>query len=161
MDELEAVRLAELLEDSGYRFYQEAAGKAEGTNLKGMLLHLAKMEQEHKATFHGLYQDLLAGKWNYDDSYLYVEEVEKFFRLLADSAVFPEPEAVPEIVAGLHSVRDVLELAIRAEKDSIFFYEKLAQEARLPATREAAQELIREELTHLDDLVKARAALGR
>ncbi|NLG86555.1 MAG: hypothetical protein GX489_04985 [Firmicutes bacterium] len=53
---------------------------------------------------------------------------------------------------------EVLDLAIQAEKDSIRYYEKLAQETRLAKTREVAQRLIKEEKTHIEALQNMRDA---
>jgi len=158
VDELEVLQLAGMLEDSGYRFYLEAAKHVKNDKVRELVTHLAETELEHKEVFDSLYEGLLADKGNYDDSYLFDEEVEKFFRQLVSDAVFPEPDAVPKMVQRLKTTDEVLDLAIQAEKDSIRYYEKLAQETRLAKTREVAQRLIKEEKTHIEDLQNMRDA---
>ncbi|MFY9188973.1 MAG: ferritin family protein [bacterium] len=158
MDELEVLQLAGMMEDSGYRFYLEAAKHVKNDKVRELVTHLAKTELEHKEVFDGLYEELLADKGNYDDSYLFNEEVEKFFRQLVSDAVFPEPDAVPMMVQKLKTTDEVLDLAIKAEKASIRYYEKLAQESRLTKTRKVAERLIKEEKTHIEDLQNMRGA---
>ncbi|MGI6129769.1 MAG: ferritin family protein [bacterium] len=158
MDELEVLQLAGMLEDSGHRFYLEAAKYVKNAKVRDLVTRLAETEKEHKAVFNALYEELLADKGNYDDSYLFDEEVEKFFRQLVSTAVFPEPAAVPKLVKGLKTTDEVLDLAIQAEEASIQYYEKLSQETRLAKTREIAKRLIEEEINHKKDLQDMRDA---
>ena len=62
------------------------------------------------------------------------------------------------MVQKLKTTDEVLDLAIKAEKASIRYYEKLAQESRLTKTRKVAERLIKEEKTHIEDLQNMRGA---
>lgn len=152
MDELEALQLAAMIEDSGYMFYLEAAKHVQNDEVRKLLNHLADAEKEHKAVFNGLYQEHLANKGDYDDEYLFNEDVEIYFRQLASSAVFPDAAAVPKLVKDLKSTDQVLEMAIESEEISIKYYRKLAQETRSEKTRDVANRLIKEEIDHKREL---------
>ncbi len=55
----DVVKLIYEAEEKAYRFYKEAAEKAEGTDSKKVFEKLAKMEKSHEDFFRGEYQTLV------------------------------------------------------------------------------------------------------
>ena len=56
-------RIAYLIESDFAAFYKHAAEKVEDGNVKGLLLHLAKWEEEHEKFFKDQYHSLMKKEW--------------------------------------------------------------------------------------------------
>ncbi|WAM31295.1 ferritin family protein [Caldicellulosiruptor naganoensis] len=61
--DLTILRLAYLIESDFAAFYKHAAEKVEDGNVKGLLLHLAKWEEEHEKYFKERYHSLMKKEW--------------------------------------------------------------------------------------------------
>ncbi|ADL41767.1 Rubrerythrin [Caldicellulosiruptor obsidiansis OB47] len=61
--DLTILRLAYLIEGDFAAFYKHAAEKVEDSNVKGLLLHLAKWEEEHEKYFKERYHSLMKKEW--------------------------------------------------------------------------------------------------
>jgi len=61
--DLTILRLAYLIESDFAAFYKQAAEKVEDKNVKGLLLHLAKWEEEHEKFFKDRYHNLMKKEW--------------------------------------------------------------------------------------------------
>lgn len=161
MDELEVLKLAENIEDEGYRFYTGMADAFHNTELAEAFRRLADAEENHRALFRKIYDQILASKKPYDDAYLYDPDVERYLRLLVETSVFPRGETALRELGPVKSLQEVLNIAIRAEKDSILFFAEIAGNAQSDATREVALKIIEEEKGHLHDLSQALAGISQ
>lgn len=61
--DLTILRLAYLIESDFAAFYKQAAEKVNDTNVKGLLAHLAKWEEEHEKFFKDRYHSLMKKEW--------------------------------------------------------------------------------------------------
>lgn len=61
--DLTILRLAYLIESDFAAFYKHVAEKVEDGNVKGLLLHLAKGEEEHEKYFKERYHSLMKKEW--------------------------------------------------------------------------------------------------
>lgn len=61
--DLTILRLAYLIESDFAAFYKAAAEKVNDNNVKGLLLHLAKWEEEHEKFFKDRYHSLMKKEW--------------------------------------------------------------------------------------------------
>ncbi|WAM34220.1 ferritin family protein [Caldicellulosiruptor morganii] len=61
--DLTILRLAYLIESDFAAFYRAASEKVDDSNVKGLLLHLAKWEEEHEKFFKDRYHSLMKKEW--------------------------------------------------------------------------------------------------
>ena len=151
----EIFEMAEQIERNGGRFYRTAAESADDQTTE-LLLELAAMEDEHVKTFASMRRDLAAAEkksFTFDPD----DEAGRYLQAMADGEVF-RGDPCELLVAG-QSAADVLDLAIRIEKDSIIFYQcmKPCVPAGLGADR--LKDIIDQEIGHILLLTKKRYAL--
>ncbi|MDN5277521.1 MAG: hypothetical protein PWR01_1486 [Clostridiales bacterium] len=151
-NDLEAIKLAIAIEERGERFYRQSARKVSDSTARVLLERLAEDEKEHKAVFEGLYQEFLKNKNEFDDEYLYDQDVAAYFNALAHSLIFPNEEEQERVVAQLQSLEDVIRFGIQAEKDSILLYTQMIISSKLSEAKDAFRRLLKEEKRHLVDL---------
>ena len=152
---LEVMEMAKDIEKRGLDFYKKQAKKTEDGKLKDLLLKLAEDEQDHYDTFSKML-DKAKDLTDTDSDYVYGEDVSAYLRALIEFTVFPSEEEVED---KIHSIEDILELAINAEKDSILFYREM-MEYNNEDTNKILKRLVDEEKQHLLDLVKYDAELA-
>jgi rubrerythrin len=146
---LEAVEVAINMEEEGIRFYTLAEERVADPEMKRLFALLRDKEHQHVAYFRGVYHGLAAKEGGADaELWLLDPGVAAYFRAAVESAVFPVKGAAERVIAGLHDVRDILRLALRAEKDSIHFYRDLLDHAPWPDARELLGKVIDEERRH-------------
>ncbi|SNX53987.1 ferritin family protein [Thermoanaerobacterium sp. RBIITD] len=152
LNDLEVVQLAIDIEDRGYEFYRLAAEKfADDKEKKGFFENLAKEETIHKAKFEELYSHLIDEKKGDDSAYFDIE-ASIYLRTLFRTSVFPSKDEALKKLDTIKTPYDALELAIRAEKDSILFYDGIIKEAKFDQTKRVATTLMNEEIKHFIDL---------
>lgn len=151
-NELEALEIAIGIEKRGQRFYERATDYIDDEDAINMLRELALQEKDHAKTFESIYKELLKNKSKFDDTYLYDPEVVRYFRVMTETAVFPGDKEQDHIISELKGIKDVLNLGIKAEKDSILFYVEMVIHSRDVETKEAFRKIIKEEKRHLIDL---------
>lgn len=147
---LEAVEVAMTMEEEGIRFYALAEQKTGDPEMKKLFAFLREKEHQHIETFRRLYSDLAAREGTPDaELWLLDTEVSSYFRAYVDSAVFPTKGAAEAAIARLHGITDILDLALRIEKESILFYYELLAHAPWPEARELLGKVIAEERRHV------------
>ncbi|MFW6380910.1 MAG: ferritin-like domain-containing protein [Bacillota bacterium] len=151
----EVIEMAKDIEKRGQEFYEIRAEKTDNQELKDLLLRLASDEKDHYQRFTELANQFeLESKEN---SYVYNEEVSAYLNALVEFAVFPVEGRIDKQLEEM-SVGDVLGIAIRAEKDSILFYQEMLEHNQ-GRTAGVIKKLIDEEKGHLLDLVRMDARL--
>ena len=138
----EIFEMAKQIERNGVAFYQKAAKSVSDASEKDMLLELAKMEEDHEATFIKMEAQLKEQETAptvFDPE----DEAVQYLKSLADTRVFFEKEI------DLSSMKSILKAAITAEKDSIVFY--LGMKELVPETlgKERIDGIIKEEMSHI------------
>ena len=146
--------IAEQLERNGANFYRTAAESVSDQNAKTFLLKLADMEVAHEKTFSQMRSELSA-----DEKAATVFDPEgestHYLKALADTRVFFEKEM------DASSLEAILKDAIIAEKDSIVFYLGMRNAVPENMGRRRLDEIIQEEMNHIQLLSKKLNTLKR
>jgi len=159
LNDLEAIKLAILIEERGERFYRLSAERVDDPSAKSLLIKLADDETEHRDTFQKLYNEFLNQKEQFSDDYLFDQDVSAYFSAIASSLLFPSEDEQDRIIEELTGVGDVLKFGIQTEKDSILLYTQLVISSKLPEAKDAFRRLLREEKQHLIDLQKLASSI--
>ncbi len=151
---IEVLEMAKDIEKRGLEFYQFQAGRTDNQEIKELFLKLAGDEQDHYERFEKLEQ-VVRDETGEEAEYVYDAEVSAYLNSLVEFSVFPAEAETEEKFTGS---RGVIEMAIRAEKDSILFYSEMLPYNK-ENTKKVLNQLIKEEKQHLLDLMKIRAGL--
>ncbi len=134
--------MAVKIEQNGAIFYRDAAKQVSVEKYKGFLLELAKMEDDHEATFLTMQKEL-----NEDESFATTFDPEDentlYLKALADTRVFFAKEE-PD-----NSIKGILGSAIQAEKDSIAFYLGMKEMISAKSGKLKIDDIIKEEMSHI------------
>ena len=152
----EVFEMAAQIERNGAKFYRSAAKKF--PDIAPVLLDLAKMEDEHLKTFTAMHAELSGGELEtpvYDPD----GEVQMYLRVMADGHVFDLQTDPSRQVENKKTPEDVLEMAMRAERDSIAFYVGLKEVVPQKAGKDKVQAIIKEEMGHMAILNEKLEAL--
>jgi rubrerythrin len=138
----EIFEMAKQIERNGIAFYQKAAKSVSDAGEKEMLLDLARMEEDHEATFEKMEAELKeqeSAPTVFDPE----DEGVQYLKSLADTRVFFEKEI------DLSSIKSILKSAITAEKDSIVFYLGMKELVPEKLGKERIDAIIKEEMSHI------------
>ena len=136
------------IERNGKHFYELAAEQVTEPGVKDLCRELAAWEDQHVSLFETLRRKLPPEAREgaaFDPN---GEEV-AYVKAVADSHVFLQDREIGDLVADCRSGKEVLDLAISFEKDSVTFY--TAMKALVPPHEGQAhvEKLIQEELKHI------------
>jgi len=150
----EVLQMAVRIEENGAAFYEKAARLVRDPAAEKLLLALANAEREHRAYFRFLLDDMNALEREMPFS---PEDGDNaaYLASLADAQVFPAQDPAGLLTGSETPVR-IIEMALGAEKDSIVFYLSMKEAVPSPKGRERLDTIIREELSHIRTLEKAR-----
>jgi rubrerythrin len=152
----EIFEMAEQIERNGAKFYRAAAKKLSA--VRQVLLELAAMEDEHEKTFAVMRMEL-SGKEREANVFDPDSEAEMYLRVMADGHVFDVKADPTEQLKGQQAPKDVLQMAVDLEKDSIAFYAGLKECVPSRADRDKVEAIMREEFGHIATLNEKKAAL--
>ena len=152
----EILEIACNLERNGAEFYRRAAELVSSPEAEKMLNTLAAMEDEHEGFFESVRSDpsTLVGLFGEPE-----RELSSFLKAITDNNVFPK-EIDP--LGQLHediTVKEVIELALDAEKSAIEFYKSLREVTPSRSDEGKLDRIIQEELDHvriLKDQLRAK-----
>jgi len=155
----EVFEMAEEIERNGARFYREAAAKAADRQVREMFLNMASMEDGHLRTFQEMRKSLKEHEKepNVFDPY---NEASLYLQALADSKGFEGMRSPTQKLTGQESTRELLEIAIGAEKNSVLYYVGLKDLVPAEAGRDKIEAIIREEVRHIADLRRRLTTLN-
>jgi len=140
----EILEIALQMEESGKNFYEQALPYAESSELKEMLIYLAQEETKHMQAFRKLGEQLA---YYFAPKERYSGEYEDYVRSLVNSHVFKISEA-EELVKAVKNDRDIVQFALRFEKDSIAIFQEFKSAANKSGA-ELIERLIEEEKNHI------------
>ncbi|MGD8833763.1 MAG: ferritin family protein [Desulfobacteraceae bacterium] len=144
--------IAEQLERNGADFYRTAAESVSDQNAKAFLLKLAQMEEGHEKTFSQMRSALST-----DEKAATVFDPQgesvHYLKALADTRVFFEKEM------DASSMEAILKDAVIAEKDSIAFYLGMRNAVPEKLGRRRLDDIIEEEMNHIQLLSEKLKAL--
>ena len=156
----EVLEMAEQIERNGAKFYREAAKKAPERQIKDMFLRLAAMEDTHLRVFQQMrttLSDQDKGGTTFDPE----GEASLYLQAMADERGFEGMKGRNIKLTGKESTRELLEIAIGAEKNSILYYVGLKEMVPTETGREKVEAVIREEVGHAAELRRQLAASPR
>lgn len=155
----EVFEMAEEIERSGAKFYREAAAKAANREIREMFLNMASMEDGHLRTFQEMRESLSEqekGETAYDPD----NEATLYLQALADSKGFEGMKSPTQKLTGNESLRELFEIAIGAEMNSVLYYVGLKDLVPADMGRDKIEAIIREEVRHVADLRRRLTALS-
>ncbi len=150
----ELINIAIDIERRGIAFYDIMAKSTQNAVASDVFQHLADMEQQHIQIFQGMLKE--ADK--YQTSSTDAEEYSAYLQGLVDSAVFTDDMVTSQMATEANSDIEALELAIRAEKDSILFYYEMKDIVPL-RSQTTVNRIITEEKSHLSLLSEVKRKL--
>ena len=154
----EVFEMAEQIERNGAKFYREAAAKTSERQAKDMFLRLAAMEDTHLRTFQEMRKtlgDQEKGGTTFDPE----GEASYYLQAMADSRGSEGMRSRTEKLTGKETTRELFEIAIGAEKNSILYYVGLKELVPAGAGTDKVEDIIREEVSHLAELRRQLGAL--
>jgi len=148
--DVEAAKIACNMERNGLAFYTAVAAKAEDANVRRVFEQLAADEKAHVAVFEELQQTLLDEPRK--DSYLDSDELDAYMARLVETHVFADGSTVARLAEQVSSDIEALGVGMRAERDTMLFYQELLNFTDSTTAREAFQRIVDEERRHLVQL---------
>ncbi len=151
----ELINIAIGIEGRGIVFYDVMAKSTQNEAAREVFNYLADMERDHIEIFKGMLEEADKFQVPADESGQYTA----YLRALVDSAVFSDDLVTSEMAAQAESDTAALELAIRAEKDSILFYYEM-KEVMPQRAQATVNKIIAEEKSHLRQLSELKKKLA-
>jgi len=161
-DPEQAFLVAERIEINGAKFYRRAAEIADTPEAKKLLNSLATWEDEHREFFEKLRTDFSGlGPLDYRKYLDRVFEPDKeqlrSINELADSNVILSDMDPADRLKGDENLREILEIALEIEKDSLVFYTSLSLAMKASSEGDALSSIIKEEMRHISILTRELA----
>lgn len=154
----EIFEMAEEIERNGAAFYRSAAEKASDGDVKQFLVDMATMEDGHEVTFTNMRKELSAADKEstsfdpYDEAALYLQS-------MADAHGTEGKISTTVELSGDESMKDIFNIAINAERNSVCFYVGLKELVPSASGKERVDKIIKEELAHIATLQNKLASL--
>lgn len=142
------IQFAASIEQRGVQLYTAAAGKIRQEAARNVLLHLAEQERKHEAAFRRLYLEITENKKavpkDIDD------EAAGYISALVSAEVFPAEDDA--FLQGIETLKDVVAVGLKTEKDSILFYQELMSFGWDSESEQTLSRILQEEKKHLVQL---------
>ena len=154
----EIFEMAEEIERNGDKFYRQAAKNTSDKQTKQMLLDMADMEAEHLKTFQDMKAQLSDREKGWttfdpdDMSALYLQ-------VMADARGYEGKISPTKELTGDETPKEILEIALNSEKESVLFYFGLKELVPPKAGRDKIIAIIKEELNHITTLLNKLKSL--
>ena len=144
----EILEMAEEIEINGAKFYRKAAEGINDKETRQFLLDLAVMEDKHKKTFEDMKNELSDPEQKtttFDPDH----EAAMYLHAMADGHVFDLKEDSSQNLTGSETTEDILEMALKAERNSIAFYVGLKEFVPTEVGKAKVEDVIAEEMRHI------------
>ena len=145
----EIFEMAEEIERNGAKFYRKAAKNTSDDKIKTMLLGLAAMEDGHELTFITMRKELSA-----DDKEPTVYDPDNqaalYLQMMADSYGGEGKKSPTEELTGNESIKEILNIALNSEKDSVVFYMNMRGFIKSQEGKDEIKTIIDEEISHIN-----------
>lgn len=152
----ELIDVAVGIERSGAAFYEYMLNTTRDLRAQVMFKYLAEMETQHISVF----QKLRSASSDYDSPISSSDEYAVYLDALVKSAVFADEMAARRMAEKASGGSDAMDIAIRAEKDSILFHTAIRELVRRPDV-EVIDRIAQEERSHLTQLSEFKRSLER
>jgi rubrerythrin len=149
----EVFEMAEEIERQASKFYSEASKKASSKELKNFFIELSGMEAKHLKIFADMRKQLSEQEkttTTYDPD----NEAALYLKTMADAKGWEGRISPTQKFTGKESMKEVIEIALNAEKESVVFYYGLKSMISEGAGRDKVEHIIIEELSHIRTLLE-------
>ncbi len=148
----EIFEMAEEIERNGAKFYRRASANSPDEETKQMLLDMAVMEDEHLKTFQQMRKELSGREKEpmvFDPDNLSV----LYLQAMADARGYEGKITPAKELTGSETPKEIIEIALNSEKESVVFYFGLKGFVPVKAGRDKVEAIIIEELGHITTLL--------
>ena len=155
----EIFEMAEQIEINGAKFYREAAKKTPDDKTKQLLLNMAAMEDGHLKT----YQEIRKGLSQREKEEIVFDpdgQSAKYLQAMADARGYEGKITPAKELTGNETTKEILEIALNSEKESVLFYLGLKDLVPERAGRDKVEAIILEELSHITTLLNQLKAFN-
>ncbi|NLI12705.1 ferritin family protein [Pelotomaculum propionicicum] len=142
---VEILKLALRMEERGYNFYTTLAGLVKDERVKQLALKLAGDEKEHKQIFTQIITEYSGEETLEQDGLDYLNAIGR-------GSIFPDISGIKGLAEKIDSFKDVLSIAIEAEKDAILLFHELTVRIHSQKVNKIIYKLLEEEKMHLVEL---------
>lgn len=149
------INIAIGIERRGIMFYDIMAKSTDNEDAQIVFEGLVEMERQHVSIF----EDMLGEAGEQAPGEAPESEFSDYLRALLDDAVFTDDLITSEMATQADSDIKALELAMRAEKDSILFYYEMRDNVP-QRTVPVLNRIINEEKSHLQQLSEIKKKLA-
>ena len=150
----EIFEMAEEIERNGAKFYRKAAENASDKQIEETLLNFAAMEDAHEVTFAAMRSEIQSVT-AYDPDGV----AAAYLQAIADAAGFEGKLSPDEELTGSESTEEIIQIALRAEKESVAFYAGMKDVVVSEKGKEKVDAIIKEEMMHVAQLTNMLADL--
>ncbi len=147
----EIFEIAEEMERQAMRLYKDAQSKASDEKTKELLGEFSHMEENHMKIFHEM-RSHLSQQDKEETVYDPDNQAVLYLQAMADSHGMEGKKGPDKPLTGKESIRELLEIACGAEKNSIVFYHSIMEYVKSPSGKKKVNEIIHEEFRHLNTL---------
>lgn len=147
----EIFEMAEEIERNGAKFYRKATGSTSDKASKKLLFDLAVMEDGHVKIFQDMRRQLTDKEKEpivYDPD----NEAAQYLQAMADMHGCEGKISPVKELTGRESMREILTIALNAEKESVVFYFGLRGFVPGAAGKDKVEKIINEEIGHINVL---------
>ena len=141
----EVLKMAINIEQNGANFYRKAAGSQKDPAVKEQLIKLAEMEDDHGRTFTKIAEGL---DESVRTSVFDENEVDIYIKAMVDALEVEGAPTIADALMGDESFKEILEMAIDLEKESILFYVGMKMKVPERLGKNNIEEIIQEEVSH-------------
>ncbi len=149
----EIFEMAEEIERQGAKFYSEVSKKATDDEMKKFFVELSAMEAEHLKIFADMRKQLSEAEktaLTFDPD----NEAALYLKTMADAKGWEGRISPTQKLTGTESMKEVIEIALNAEKESVVFYFGLKSMVSEKAGRDKIEQIVMEELSHIRTLLE-------
>ena len=149
----EIFEIAEEIERNGAKFYRQAAANSQDKGTKEMLLNMAAMEDGHLKVFEEMRKQLSGQEkeWALFDP---DNQSALYLQAMADARGYEGKITPGKELTGNETAKEIIEVALNSEKESVLFYFGLKDMVPVRAGRDKVETIIKEELSHITTLLK-------
>ena len=147
----EALGIAVRIEKNAQEYYRRASEIVTDIRAKVILKDLALWEVRHETLFRKLEKDVIDSKIN---SSGIMSDVAGYLAAVADSSIFNITRFDKQLRDLSNDAHTILIEALNREKDSVVFYTLLKKAIPGDARKEAVDDVITEEISHIVEIMK-------
>lgn len=138
----EVLKLTIEIENNGKEFYENIADKVKEEDLKKLLDFLAQEEEKHRKVF----EEILENLRETEIVETYFGEYQAYMKAFSRECIFTQKMFKKKIEEGFENPAELLDFALRIEKDSIILYTEMKQ--HVLRNQSALDKVVEEEKKH-------------